>query len=332
VPVKERSTAPLRWELTWVTPEAAYREYSYIIALGEQAERQEEASQSDRASAVKERLSQSLLTEKESGNSKSLSIRLGHTTIKRLVQSLEENSDHVIKLSPVLDDRKIFIWITDISARELLMGIAQLNEWECKSLSNISYSLSRRRIVLPATTRDIPLSLQACMPNELIRFFGIGLTLDKLPSISNENVAKQVSATPTNNLGYLRTYTVASVSSRLHQMESQIVNALRPLAKSLSTKTPRVAYSSLHLSSQELIVKLLAIQALKSLNRMDASLFAGGLTPLQTDISSSEILLRPDGTLEVRASWKEGGFGRMTAFGAQLSNFDSPLKPIRPPQ
>jgi hypothetical protein len=326
------------WQLTWVDQYAPFREYLYVIPVAP-PDAAIPASDAPLKQSVAQpelggRASDASTTEAAPRTTPNLGIKITcrpiQSTVEELAKSLSRLSGATIEASTAISDRQVFFALRDLPLRDVLNALTELDGWMWTQGASGRISISRRRIPVPRSATEIPESLRACFPPELLQFLGAGKSVDRLAGVEDPKLLNYFKALRRDP--FYDRHVIVTMGLRLTStLKRAAEDRLKGIATADTYDGRKVPFESVPTPQRDAVVALLSLQALSSLIKIDAGYLTGSLTPIQEDIRNATIRVNTEGGLEVESEWVKDGVRIKTGFGGgldpELSNLLRPDKP-----
>jgi hypothetical protein len=321
----------VEWKLTWALQYAPFREYEYPIPIPPplSAQATKDANVRDKPAAAP--IPADLTLASRGPLTDRLGFRVGRTTLSLLAKHLSEVMNRSVVVAPCLRDREVFAYVVDRTDKEFFKAITGLLGYECLQSTNGKIRIERKRVRLPRETKEIPASLQACFPSELLVFLGFRAASGRIQRVTDPSLKSRLERMP-RSPNVERSANVLIVRELMMNLEKTAAEVLRTLVTPEQYTGKEYSLKLFDRTARQAVIDLLALRALLPLVHQNAVYFSGELKSLHLDLGNAELRALHDGSLSVTCDQVENGSVRRSGFGAQLENgLGEKLKPLPGP-
>ena len=108
-------------------------------------------------------------------------LEIGETTLEAVTKALSEQTGMQVEAAVYLRPRKLILQLAGVSITTALDTLAELYDWRWIMPSPGHVLLTRKRVQLPPNVAAVAPAIQAALPVDIRRFFGIGVPIDQIP-------------------------------------------------------------------------------------------------------------------------------------------------------
>jgi hypothetical protein len=251
-----------------------------------------------------------------------IQLRSGACTLGDVVRSLSQQTGLNIETEPYLRARRLVVQMDNVTARQALDILCDLNDWKWYDTEPGRYIVTRPKLRPAQELLGIAANVRRALPHDMRRYLGFEVPQSEMARGSGEDFEamererdSSASNYPAAERVFRKSLFLSDFKVRFaRQKEHLLYEGLRDKLQGEKT----IPYAQWTPEQRELILTALTYEALLEMVYQSSGAFWGHLLPYQRDPARITISLSKEGTLYVGSYWNDGTSDGYTAFGSPL--------------